>query len=505
MTPGARGLAAALALAATSASAAGPALVTAPDAPGPDLPSAGRSLIEDLFPDGLPFPFAALLERLRAEAGPENVATALIPLGRSLQRYGATPDYFGSPRVVAAVTGDMAAGPGDARLGDRIFLGYQPAAAVIEAIAYNPAAGRFEFREVVGYGAGSGAILPAERPTCIVCHQGHGPIFPRPLWSESNASPTIAARLGPLGADFHGAPVRQSVDVLEAFDAATDRAARIALANRLWSEGCPDPACRAALLVAAIRVGLGAAAGGPPESAGFTDRAAALWPDGLALVPPDLPNRDPMPMLAEMEAIATLETTGAMDPETPRAPVIAWRAGPDGFTEAAREIAAQFSPGDLAWIDARIARRTARGEARSLPCETRSIDVADGAETRFACASDAGEARGFVTPDGAGRIERLWLGDLPPLGHVPVRAETVEGATRLQASGLAPRLADGRRVAELVLGGGAVALRLTDDLGPLAAGLAARAGDGDPALAAGPFDRRAVLALIGQLTEARDG
>jgi hypothetical protein len=202
-----------------------------------------------------------------------------------------------------------------------------------------------------------------------------------------------------------------------------------------------------------------------------------------------------------MDPAATLETTGALDPETPRPPLVAWRPGPEAFSDAAREIAAQFAPGDLAWIDRRIAPRTARGELRSFPCKTRVA----GAETRFACASDRGAARGFVTPDGAGRIESLWIGTQPPLGHVTVHAERADGATRMQATGLAPRLADGRRVAEAVLSGGAVAVRLTDDLGPLATGLAAAARDGTAAFGPGPFDRRAVLALIGRLTQPSDG
>ena len=246
----------ALALAAVAFPAlAEPALVTGPD-PGPDRPPVGRPLLDELFPDGLPFPFEAVLARLRAAAGEEHVATALIPLGRSLQRYAASPDYFASPRIVVAVTGDTAAGPAAPRLADRLFLGYQPAAEVIEAISYNPAAGRFEFQEIVGYTAEGAAPAPAERAVCVACHQGQGPIFPRPLWTETNANPAVAARLAPLGPSFHGAPVSQTVDALDALDAATDRAARIALANRLWAEACPDASCRAALLIAAIRVGL---------------------------------------------------------------------------------------------------------------------------------------------------------------------------------------------------------------------------------------------------------
>jgi hypothetical protein len=475
------------------ASATGPAVLASPAEPGPDV-APGVSLLEEIFPDGLPFPFAAVIERLRREAGAQNVATALIPLGRSLQRYGAAPDFFGSPRVMVAVTGDDAAGPGDVRLADRLFLGYQPAAAIIEAITWNPKAGRFEFREVVGYAEGSGAIEPAERQTCIACHQGHGPIFARPLWSESNANPAVVARLAALGAEYQGAPVRQSVDTLEAFDAATDRAARVVLADELWSEGCTDAACRAALLVAALRIGLGAAAGEPETDFGTG------WPEGLAAVSPDLPTYDPLRRLAETDAAATLETSGALNPETPRPAVTLWRARPGGFAAAASVIAAQLAPGDFAWIDGRLAPGSGAGETRSLACETRTVDMAAGAETRFSCAERDGEAQGFVGAGGTGRIESLRLRGEAPLGHMAVRAIHEDGTTRMRATGRAARLRDGRRVAEFVLADGRVAVRLSDDIGPLAEGLAARAREGATALGPGPFDRRAVLELIEELT-----
>ncbi len=267
---------------------------------GPDVPPTGMALLSRLFPEGLPFPFEAALERLRALAGPENVETALIPLGRSLQRYAASPDYFASPRLVVAVTGDHAAGPDDPRLADRLFLGYQPAAEVVEAISYNAEADRFEFQEIVGYGPdGAAEAEPAERGVCLACHQGQGPIFARPLWAETNANPAIAARLVPLGARFHGAPVRQTVDDLEAFDAATDRAARLPLASRLWAEACPDATCRAGLLAAALRVGLGAVVPAAPPGFSGTE---------VAVVSPDLPNRDPL--LGWEEGENDLETTG---------------------------------------------------------------------------------------------------------------------------------------------------------------------------------------------------
>jgi hypothetical protein len=438
---------------------------------GPDLPPSGASLLSELFPGGLPHPFEAALDRLRALAGGENVATALIPIGRSLQRYAADPDYFASPRVVVAVTGDRAA-PGSARLADRLFLGYQPASGVVEAISYDEAAGRFEFEQVVGYG-GAGRLEPAERRVCTACHQGEGPIFARPLWAETNANPAVAARLAGLEPAFHGAPVRQTVDGVEDLDAATDRAARIALANRLWSEGCPDPACRAALLAAALRTAIGGAPAGWPVPAAPGFAAGRLWPDGLAAITPDLPNRNPL-------LTPGLETSGALNPQTPRAPVTLWHPD-DGFAGAAREVSAQFAPGDLAWLDELARRRGGPEETIAFDC---AVSMA-GSERRFDC----GRARGFMDGAALGRIDALALPGLPPAGHL---------------AGPEPRLPDGRRIAGFALAGDRAELRLVDDLAPLAAALAAQATEA-PALGPGPFRRRAVLALLAALMEATDG
>ena len=444
---------------------------------GPDVPPRGEALLSRLFPEGLPFPFEAALERLRALAGPENVETALIPLGRSLQRYAAAPEYFASPRLVVAVTGDRAAGPDDLRLADRLFLGYQPAAEVVEAISYNADAGRFEFQEIVGYGSG-GEAEPAERHVCLACHQGRGPIFARPLWAETNANPAIAARLAPVGPRFHGAPVHQSVDGLEAFDAATDRAARLPLASRLWSEACPDATCRAALLTAALRIGLGASVpAAPPGFAG----------EEVTVISPDLPNRDPL--LGWDEDEGDLETTGMLDPQTPRPALVLWSPGAGGFAAAAREIAAQFSPGDFAWIDDLLRRNGGPTQTRTLRCATTAVALPDGgAEARFDCKAGGARLAGFRLPDGAGRIDALSMPGWPPAGSIALPV----------AQARAP---DGRRIG-LELSDTAARVILTNDLDGLEAALAERGG---AALAVGPFPREAVLALLATILGGTDG
>jgi hypothetical protein len=439
-------------------------------------PAAGA--LAEVFPGGLPAPFEAVLDRLRAVAGPENVATALVPLGRSLQRFGADPDYFGSPRIVVAVTGDRA-GPGEPRLADRLFLGYQPAAEIVEAMSYDEAAGRFEFVEVVGY---PGQTVPnlAEDRVCLACHQGAGPIFPRPLWAESNANPAVAARLAGLAPSFHGAPVAQTVDALAAFDAATDRGARIEAANRLWAEGCPDAACRAALLAAAVGLALGArdVAALPAEAVRFEAAAGARWPAGLSIVSPDLANRDPL------AAAPGADSTGPAAPETPRPPVVVWRPA-DGFAGGARLVAAELGPADVAWLDGLVRLRGGPGQAVALDCKAAIV----GGDRRFDCAGGAGSIRGFTDERGEGRIEALTLAGLPPLGGF---------------AALDPRLPDGRRLEGFAIEEASARFRLVDDLAPLAEGLAAEAEHAE-ALGPGPFRRRAVLALIGRVLGAGDG
>jgi hypothetical protein len=501
------------------------ALLVDARAPGPDIPPAGRSLFEVLFAGGVPLPFAALLDRLRDEVGTQNVVTALVPLGRSLQRFSAHPHYFASPRLVVAITGDRAAGPSTPRLADRLYLGYQPAANVIEILSYNEDAGRFEFQEIVGYtGDRQRAVRQAERPVCLACHQGHAPIFTRPLWSETNANPAVAERLAALGDAFHGAPVRQSVDALAEFNAATDRAQRIALANRLWRDGCADARCRAALLLAALRFGLN---GTRPEWSASQDAAAPafaatavkLWPDGLQVASPDIVNRDPLPLLADMRADEIIETRGILNPETPRPAEFLWRPGPNALSSAAREIAGELAPGDFAWLEARLQQaRNPSITSHELPCRARWVVRNDSArELRFECTGPDRSASGFLTQRGdtwQGRLDELRIAGTAPMRNLMLAAtaggEVFKLAASLSGTGatLSSRLGDGRRIAGLELTSAAadanVALRFEvhDDFALLAERLLARAETGHPALTEQQFfRRRQVLELLATLLE----
>ena len=287
--------------------------------------------------------------------------TALIPLGRSLQRYAASPDYFASPRLVVAVTGDGAAGPGVPRLADRLFLGYQPAAEVIEAISYNADAGALRVSGDRRLRRGGGRRQqPAERRVCLACHQGRGPDL-RPPALDARPTPTrrspLASRRSARASTARRS--RQSVDGSRPSTPPPTAPQRIALADRLWSEACATPPAAPRCSLAALRVGLG----GPPAAGAARLRRAQAprWPDGLAAMSPDLPNRDPLLTWSARRP----RDHRRLDPETPRETLVLWRPGPDGFAAAAREIAGQLTAGDLAG-STRPSRTRGRHETLTL-------------------------------------------------------------------------------------------------------------------------------------------
>ena len=543
----------ALALAMSApATAEAPGLLADPEVPGPNLPPAGRSLFDELFERGppaasragadyaLPVPFERLLAALNDRVAPAEATTVLIPLGRSLQRHAADPDYFAGPRVVLAITED-AGTPDQPWLQDRLFLGFHEGAEVIEVISYNEAAGRFEFQMVEDYTPGRvPRVTYAERSICVACHQAHGPIFPVALWTETNADPRIAIRLAPLGETYHGAPTQSGVDRADAFDRATDRAARIAFANAVWSDGCgasdnPEAAqCRGDLLLAALRYRLGGARATPDdaESAALggrlTEQLAAIAPAGLGAPSQDLPNRAPLAAIeAGIAPYDAVEPDGIFEPTLPRLPILFWSpAQPPAqlLTGVVRDLAAQFAEGDIVWLDARLATLT-RSDAPDLlrarlPCQARTVELGAGnREVRLDCTGDV--AAGQVTLTG-----HLTLAEGGPIGgsvrslavhgRAPVHRLSVAGGfaqreldaltlvlpLREAALGLSARLASGERLTPLVLrlatdGAGEIELAALDDLGPLRAAVALMvertATDPNAALGAGPLRRRAVL------------
>lgn len=300
-----------------------PMWVLDPSDPGPDLPPAGRSLFDfvvteqqgDRMVYKVPFPFTALVRKIEKELEPYEQGSplkrVLIPLNRSLQRHIAKPDYFTYPRAVLGVDSEPPLWPGFSGmfLKDRLFLGYQEKADILEVISYNEAAGRFEFQVVRDYGPGKKPkVLYANRTLCTTCHQNQSPIFSRPLWDESNANQNIAALLQQHHAELYGFPVRQGIDVPNAIDEATDRANEFSTFQLVWQEGCESAhapsdsiQCRAALFRFLLQSRLNGSPSGlrlPPYRDEFVPRLAMQWqekwPQGLQVPNPDLPNRNPL-------------------------------------------------------------------------------------------------------------------------------------------------------------------------------------------------------------------
>ncbi len=486
---------------ATAQSGGSPVLFS-PEDPGPNAPPLGRSVFDELFEVGspaeqredaryaIPFPFEALLESLNKRIAPDKAQTALIPLGRSLQRFAADPHYFASPRIVVAINGqsDDAATLDEPLLQDRLFLGYQPASESIEVLSYNEQAGRFEFQEITDYRSTDEAkVSYSERAVCATCHQGAAPIFATALWSETNGSESVADSLAELGESFHGIPVRQGVDGPDFFDQSTDRANLIPVAAQLWREGCQgadDPAhCRGALLLTALRYRLGGSRVMPVDPEDVASTLATQLPDGIWAADPDLPNRDPMVLVAaNTPPVDAIEAAGQFDPTVDRPPVALWQPG----QSAAALAALMFGNADITWLDERLAAldlpaaRTYRG-----PCKLRF--VAD-KEVRFSCTAEdkTSSLEGFVRmKEGevvGGRVDRLSLGGQTPVRRLFIEpgssgtADTLQLKLREAGQGLSARLASGERLSILTLslsatGTGQAEISVVDDISALAAAI----------------------------------
>lgn len=497
-----------------------PAWVVDPAQPGAHLPPRGASLFDRLFaaPSGdrhaLPFPFERLIARIERELAPAApgglppLKAVLMPLGRSLQRTAAAPDYFNFPRVVVAV--DALPGAGSPLLlKDRLYIGYQEKSAVLEVISYNEEAGRFEFQLVKDYRAGGQPrVFQANRTICFACHQNGAPIFSRALWDETNANPTIAARLKATGRSYYGVPPERGVDLPYAIDVAVRRANRLALAQRLWREGCGDGEagwrCRAGLWQAALRLRLGDDRRLPPDAA-FEEAgavplrrtAARNWPGGLALGRPDLPNRNPLPdgavwPVAPAEQVARSNVAAVFDPLLPRAAEQVWRSdSPQAVDEAVEAVAGFVVDGRWPGLMAALARRAAALPRLVIALEC--TQPASGPE-RECLGADGSRLR--LDP-AAGRVEGLRLA-----GGLSHPAFTLRPATAL-------RLAGGNWLERLDMSGlkngnGTLRLVLRDDHAALAAAFRRLAGQPPwQALLDGrPLPREAMLnALLLELGE----
>lgn len=423
-----------------------------PRLPGADVPAAGVSLFDQITLDAqgrrvLPFPFERLIARIEAAAGCSAsdpcTRAVLIPLGRSLQRVAASPDFFAHPRVVAAVVAD---GNG-ALLRDRLYLGYQDKANVIEVISYNEAAGRFEFQVVQGYGAGmTPTVAPARRTLCVACHQNHGPIFSRQTWLETNANPRIATALEELRKNFHGVPARGSLDIANAIDDSTDRASRLALTQKLWREGCGESEagsrCRRSAYIAALQFALTGGRAHDATTIGATLQASL--PSGIALPDADLPNRDPLAAWPESSKPAIPDIPGftnisaSFDPLVPRVPTEIFRGDDALADELIKGLSSFFTAASIMSLDAAL--------PRSAPVATLEVPCSFTGRA-FDCRADAAQFSGSLD---TAMLDTLSIGGSIPLRHLQIKVRQ-DGKLDVRDGVRTARLPDGNAIESIEL------------------------------------------------------
>jgi hypothetical protein len=449
-------------LAASPCPADEPQWAADPSRPGPNLPPTGRSLLDFVAADGLPFPFAALVRKIEARSGCRPgacVKAVLIPLGRSLQRTAAAPDFFRYPRVIVAVTAE-GKGPMSAR--DRLFLGYQEKTGIIEAISYNEAAGRFEFQIVENYRpGGTPRIFYASRDVCTACHQNHAPIFSRQVWDETNANPRIAERLARVRTSFQGIPAHGGLGIANAIDDAAERANLSGVIQQLWRKAC-DARCRADALTAALEYRLSGERGFESGSlpVALARGVTAQWPGGLAVPNPDLPNRRPLAFRPDAQGIEQADVAAPFDPLLPREPLAVWRAEDPTLTRRfVTGLAWMLAGPDVRALDAFLA---GKGATRTLHA---GCDVAARSrEVTYVCAGD------FRLQGNDRRITSIIIGDADPLqefGTLDVRAGAGTLAFTPANDGLHARTARGETIERIRLSfsgaRGEATLTLVDD------------------------------------------
>jgi hypothetical protein len=454
--------------------------VVDPARTGGDLPSRGRSLFDFLVTQEeagrkiqvVPFPFAALLQRIASRSAPSERGVAppavLIPLGRSLQRTAAAPDFFAFPRVVVAVT-TQPAGERDPYLKDRLYLGYQEKANVVEVISYNEDEGRFEFQVVTDYRAGgTPKIAYANRALCLACHQNAAPIFSRAVWDETNANPAVAKLLAAEHKQFHGIPVDRGIDVPNAIDDAKLRANRFAVHQLLWKDGCGTGeaavACRAGLFAAVLRYRLSGGLSSYGAGASYRARvvepllavARTRWPGGLAIGNPDVPNRNPLaanapalPAVMLRDRTELANVTAAFDPLAPRPALEVWRvADGDDVARLVAGLSDFLAEPDIERLDrallarARMTRATGRTYRALCTVDPSAVDQGR-QRIEFRCKPRPPSAARGIALQGrlfaggnrvvGGTVDRLEPEGLPPSRDVDleVRRWGARGAERV--------------------------------------------------------------------------
>jgi hypothetical protein len=474
-----------------------------PTAPGADLPPVGRSVFDHLVTERtatgnayrIPFPFSALVERIQARLGQQEYAggtrVVMIPMGRSLQRAAAAPDFFKNPRIVFAVIGEPVTNERDAGtlLKDRLYIGYVEKTGVLEVISYNEPAGRFEFQLVKDYRAGARPkVFYANRAICTSCHQNHAPIFSKAVWGETNANGKVRDLLGAQLADLQ-VTRQENIDFPDDIEKAAGRANALITLQRVWQQGCADARdrmqarrCRAGAFTAVLQYGLSGeqdfSASSPGYQSDFVSTFSRVWreqwPHGLSVAQSSLPDRNPFGGTTSSyggggsgqlssSLIAAAHVSADLDPLTPRPAREVWRFA--GGMDAYPLIAGWtkfFAADDFHALDSHLLQQ-ASADAQRTVYRAQCSAVPDApAATRFKlqCASDASVSDGInlagrFNRDGNGRIDWVTFGPAGQIRDVDLSGAIARAGSQyvLRAApkrkGLAARLPDGRAISSL--------------------------------------------------------
>lgn len=490
-----------------------------PRVPGASLPPIGRSLFDFLMTEDVdgkktyrvPFPFEALTQKVEAAlekdaSGRSPLKQVLIPLGRSLQRNAASPQFFKYPRVLVAVdTGPVAQhGYSGMLLKDRLYLGYLEKANFIEIISYNELAGRFEFQIVKDYRhGGTPRVFYANRAICTACHQNGGPIFSRRVWDETNANPDIASLLKQQRRDFYGIRVDRGVDIPQAIDDATDRANHFAAYQLLWREACGEQydaatiGCRANLFTFMLQHRLTGDRQFDVNSSRyrrdflpvFAANWERRWPGGIHIPDPDIPNRNPllvqlmasevatpMPDAADVltRLVAQSSIRSAFEPLNPRPPLETWSPStPGAIAHVISGLSESIAALDIRRLDEHLFERGTKSEAprRFYYSACKFLQKTGGSQTyrlSFKCQRPEGVDTAGVTMEGRayveggavvrGAIYRITMADLGVVRDLEIAGGTVElrngrwlAQLQVVRDGLHARRADGNAVESMQL------------------------------------------------------
>lgn len=336
----------------------------------------GQSLFDELFGTNqvgepaydIPFPVTELISRLESFQGhsmdgsPNPLPVAMIPLGRCISRYAASPDYFGSPRVVLATTLEDAGRAGTQLpfVKDRLFIGYQPETGSMEVISYNELAGRFEFQQVTNYGEGIPEVAYPDRNTCTACHQNQGPIFSQAPWDETDFNRDIYRSIAEAsGVLVEDRMQNRNTDTVR-IDGSTNRANKYGMFQEFWQNTCLAETegdaiqCRAAQLEVLVRQRLH----GQSRALSLSQRgseflvpyvvesAGVTWPEGIGISSSDVPNANPLADGAETHLAS------ARDLLLPRKQTIKWE--PDEIDLMVDGLASMIPLSDMRALDDRL-------------------------------------------------------------------------------------------------------------------------------------------------------